>query len=80
MLLTKLKIAKSIGLIYKASFYLHHNFLLLLYYALICPYLTCTLIYYGLLLMSQIYKEFTSCRPIDFKVSYRAPSKPLFTK
>ena len=35
------KIAKPFWLIYKASFYLHHNFLLLLYCALIYPYLTC---------------------------------------
>ena len=40
------KIAKSIGLIYGASFYLHKNSLLSLYYVLIYPYLTyCNLIW-----------------------------------
>ena len=40
------KISKSVGLLYKAKYYLLSKSLLTLYYALICPYLTyCNLIW-----------------------------------
>ena len=77
------KIAKSIGLIYGASFYLHENSLLSLYYVLIYPYLTyCNLIWPSTyitnlqgvyLLQKRVVRLFT-------KSDYRAPCKALFLK
>ena len=50
------KISKSVGLLYKAKYYLPSKSLVTLYYALIYPYLTyCDL--FGLLLMSPTYNE-----------------------
>ena len=77
------KIAKSIGLTYKANFYLHQNSLLLLYYALIYPYLTyCNLIWASTYVtnLQRIYLLQKRAVRLISKSDCRAPSKPLFAK
>ena len=57
------KISKSVGLLYKAKYYLPSNSLLTLYYALIYPYLTyCNLIWAPTYCMSPTFNEFTYYR------------------
>ena len=77
------KITKSTGLIYKASFYLNHNSLLSLYYALVFPYLTyCNLIWASTYVtnLQRIYLLQNRTVGLISKADYRAPSKPLFIK
>ena len=77
------KISKSIGLLYKARFYLPSNSLLSLYYTLIYPYLTyCNLVWASTYVsnLQRIYLlQKRAVRSIS-KADYKAPSKPLFTK
>ena len=75
------KISKSIGLLYKAKYYLPSNFLLTLYYALIHPYLTyCNLIWASTYVtnLQQIYLLLKSAVREISKADYKASSKPLF--
>lgn len=77
------KIAKSIGLIYRASFYLHKNSLLSLYYVLIYPYLTyCNLIWASTYItnLQQVYLLQKRVVRLITKSDYRAPSRPLLMK
>ena len=75
------KISKSVGLLYKAKYYLPSNSLLTLYYALIYPYLTyCNLIWASTHVtnLQRIYLlQKRAVRAIS-KTDYKASSKPLF--
>ena len=75
------KISKSVGLLYKAKYYLPSNSLLTLYYALIYPYLTyCNLIWASTYVtnLQRIYLlQKKAVRAIS-KADYKASSKPLF--
>ena len=77
------KISKSIGLLYKARFYLPSNSLLSLYYTLIYPYLTyCNLVWASTYVsnLQRIYLlQKRAVRSVS-KADYKAPSKLLFTK
>ena len=77
------KIAKNIGIMYKARLYLELNILRNLYYSFIYPYLS-----YGALIWGSNYKtklkpifilQKRALRAITFS-EYRAPSKPIFEK
>ena len=74
-------ISKSVGLLYKAKYYLPSKSLLTLYYALIYPYLTyCSLIWASTYVtdLQQIYLlQKRAVRTIS-KADYKASSKPLF--
>ena len=76
------KISKSVGLLYKAKYYLPSNSLLTLYYALIYPYLTyCNLIWASTYVtnLQRIYLlQKRAVRAIS-KADYKASSKPLFS-
>ena len=75
------KISKSVGLLYKAKYYLPSKSLLTLYYALIYPYLTyCNLIWASNYVtnLQRIYLlQKRAVRAIS-KADYKASSKPLF--
>ena len=75
------KISKSVGLLYKAKYYLPSKSLLTLYYALIYPYLTyCNLIWASTYVtnLQRIYLlQKRAVRAIS-KADYKASSKPLF--
>ncbi|MCO0615633.1 hypothetical protein M8756_20460, partial [Lutimaribacter sp. EGI FJ00015] len=75
------KISKSVGLLYKAKYYLPSTSLLTLYYALIYPYLTyCNLIWASTYVtnLQRIYLlQKRAVRAIS-KADYKASSKPLF--
>ena len=75
------KISKSVGLLYKAKYYLPSKSLLTLYYALISPYLTyCNLIWASTYVtnLQRIYLlQKRAVRAIS-KADYKASSKPLF--
>ena len=75
------KISKSLGLLYKAKYYLPSNSLLTLYCALIYPYLTyCNLIWAFTYITSlqRIYLlQERAIRAIS-KADYKASSKPVF--
>ena len=73
----------SIGLLYKARFYLPSNSLLSLYYTLIYPYLTyCNLVWASTYVsyLQRIYLLQKSVVRSITKADSKAPSKPLFTK
>ena len=78
---TAAKISKSVGLLYKAKYYLPSKSLLTLYYALIYPYLTyCNLIWASTYVtnLQRIYLlQKRAVRAIS-KADYKASSKPLF--
>ena len=75
------KISKSVGLLYKAKYYLPSKSLLILYYALVYPYLTyCNLIWASTYVtnLQRIYLlQKRAVRAIS-KADYKASSKPLF--
>ena len=75
------KISKSVGLLYKAKYYLPSTSLLTLYYALIYPYLTyCNLIWASTYVtnLQRIYLlQKRAVRAIS-EADYKASSKPLF--
>ena len=75
------KISKSVGLLYKAKYYLPSNSLLTLYYALIYLYLTyCNLIWASTYVtnLQRIYLlQKRAVRAIS-KADYKASCKPLF--
>ena len=75
------KISKSVGLLYKAKYYLPSKSLLTLYYALVYPYLTyCNLIWASTYVtnLQRIYLlQKRAVRAIS-KADYKASSKPLF--
>ena len=75
------KISKSVGLLYKAKYYLPSKSLLTLYYALVYPYLTyCNLIWASTYVtnLQRIYLlQKRAVRAIS-RADYKASSKPLF--
>ena len=77
------KISKSVGLLYKAKYYLPSNSLLTIYYALIYPYLTyCNFIWASTYVttLQRIYLlQKRTVRAIS-KADYKASSKPIFFK
>ena len=77
------KISKSVGLLYKAEYYLPSTSFLTLYYALIYPYLTyCNLIWASTYVtnLQRIYLLQKRAVPAISKADYKASSKPLFAK
>ena len=75
------KISKSVGLLYKAKYYLPSKSLLTLYYALIYPYLTyCNLIWAStyVINLERIYLLQNRAVQAISKADYKASSKPLF--
>ena len=74
------KISKSVGLLYKAKYYLPSKSLLTLYYALIYPYLThCNLIWASTYVtnLQRIYLRQKRAVQAISKADYKASSKPL---
>ena len=75
------KISKSVGLLYKAKYYLSSKSLLTLYYALVYPHLTyCNLIWASTYVtnLQRIYLLQKRPVPAISKADYKASSKPLF--
>ena len=75
------KISKSVGLLYKAKYYLPSTSLLTLYYALIYPYLSyCNLIRASTYVtnLQRIYLLHVQKRAVWAISDYKASSKPLF--
>ena len=75
------KISKSVGLLYKAKYYLPSKSLLTLYYALIYPYFTyCNLIWASTYVtnLQRIYLLQKRAMQVISKADYKASSKPLF--
>ena len=75
------KIKRNIGLMYKLSYYVNINTLVGLYYALIYPFLTCSLIAWGSTYESNIKPLFLlqkrAIRIITF-ASFKEHSSPIF--
>ena len=75
------KISKSVGLLYKAKYYLPSKSPLILYYALVYPYLTyCNLIWASTYVtnLQRIYLLQKRIVRTISKADYQASSKPLF--
>ena len=75
------KISKSVGLLYKAKYYLPPKSLLTLYYALVYPYLTYSSLIWASTYVTNLQRIYLlqkrAVRTIS-KVDYKASSKPLF--
>ena len=78
---TSRKISKSVGIIKKASFYLHTRALVMLYYSLVYPYMQYCILVWGSTYPSNLNRIVLLQKRlirIVYKASYDAHTKPFF--